>query len=282
MALDALGLIGFGNIARTLVGVLEEALPGPLGTLAVLVRPDSSRETCRGVTAALAPGLCRSGSVHVSLDAFVGALGRGERALVVECAGHDAVRTLVPGTLAAGLETVVVSVGALGDEALRHRLRGAATTGRTRLVVPSGAIGALDVVAALRRSGIESVRYRGRKPPTAWRGTPAETVLDLSAIDAPTTFYEGSARDAVRDYPANANVAAALSLAGIGFDATSVTLIADPALACNVHEFDVRAAAGNVSLRIEGRPSPDNPKTSLPTVYSVAREVLNRVGPIVV
>ena len=282
MALDALGLIGFGNIARTLLGVLEEALPGPLGTLAVLVRPEASRETRRTVTAALGPVLCRSGSAHVSVDAFVEVLGRGGGALVVECAGHGAVRTLVPATLAAGLETVVVSVGALGDEALRRRLRGAAATGRTRLVVPSGAIGALDLVAALRRSGIESVRYRGRKPPAAWRGTPAEAALDLSALDAPTVFYEGDARAAVRDYPANANVAAALSLAGIGFDDTDVTLIADPSVDGNVHEFDVRAAAGNVSVRIEGRASPDNPKTSLPTVYSVAREVLNRIEPLVV
>ncbi len=89
-------------------------------------------------------------------------------------------------------------------------------------------------------------------------------------------FFEGSAREAALAYPRNANVAATLALAGIGFDATSVRLVADPGVTQNLHEYRVRAAAADYSITIAGHPSPENPKTSAATALSVAREVMNR------
>ena len=78
-------------------------------------------------------------------------------------------------------------------------------------------------------------------------------------------------------YPKNANVAATLALAGLGFEATRVEMVADPAVSQNIHEYRVTSGAADYAMRIEGKPSPDNPKTSLATVYSVAREVMNRM-----
>jgi aspartate dehydrogenase len=98
----------------------------------------------------------------------------------------------------------------------------------------------------------------------------------------PTTFFEGTAREAARDYPQNANVAATVALAGRGMDATRVRLVADPGIAYNLHEVSVRSSAAEFTIRLEGRPSPDNPKTSLTAGYSIAREVLNRILPVVV
>jgi aspartate dehydrogenase len=101
-------------------------------------------------------------------------------------------------------------------------------------------------------------------------------------LQEPAVFFEGSARQAAQQYPFNANVAATLALAGLGLDATQVRLVADPGLACNTHEFAVRSACGDFTVRLNGRASPDNAKTSLLTGYSVAREIINRAGTLVI
>jgi len=277
MALQTLALIGFGNIATQLVKSLAEHLPEPFVRIDVLIRPGSSSERIEAITS-----LCATISNQTRVHTTQASFQQCGAALVIECATHQAVADHLVGLLAMGYESIVTSVGALGDASLADRLLEAAEKGGTRLVVPSGAIGALDIVAALKHAGIESLSYRSRKPPATWCGTPAEAALDLGAVDVATAFYDGSARAAVLDYPKNANVAAALALAGIGFERTRVTLIADPDVAGNVHEFDVASVAGSVSVRIEGKASKDNPKTSLPTVYSLVREVMNRVGPLVI
>lgn len=253
-----LGLIGYGNIGQALLRVLEGEGAAP-ARLTLLVRPGA-----RDVPVGAAVVHDAAGLVAARPD------------LVIECAGQGAVSAHVPGCLQAGLDTVVASIGALADAALDEALRAAARAGGARLILPAGAVGAIDLLAALRPSGITAVRYTGRKPPLAWAGTPAEEMLDLAALSSPATFFTGSARDAARLYPKNANVAATLALAGAGFDRTEVALVADPTVSRNVHEVQVVAGAADFTIRIEGHPSPDNPKTSLATVYSLAREVLNR------
>lgn len=256
-----LGLIGFGAIARTLLDVLAAAGTTP-AAFTVLVRPGP------GADAAAARGLAcvpdAAGLIAARPD------------LVIECAGQGAVAAHVAPCLGAGIDTVVASIGALADEGLHEALLAAARTGGGRLILPAGAIGGIDLLAALRPSGIAQLLYTGRKPPAAWAGTPAAEALDLASLIAPTTIFEGDARTAALAYPRNANVAATLALAGPGFAATRVRLVADPGIARNVHEVSVRAGAADFDIRIEGHPSPDNPRTSLATVYSLAREVANR------
>ena len=99
---------------------------------------------------------------------------------------------------------------------------------------------------------------------------------DLDALAVETVIFSGNAREAAIQYSKNANVAATLALAGLGFEKTGVRLVADPGVSGNVHEYSVRSAAAEFTVRIEGKPSPDNPKTSVTTVYSVAREIFNR------
>lgn len=258
-----LGLIGYGAIGRELLALLarERALPD---RLTVLARPGSGAR----VQAALAG---RGAVVECAV-----ALADSRPDLVVEAAGHGAVAAHLPDLLGAGVTCVLASVGAQADAVLAARLEAAAQAGGARLVVSPGAIGGVDLLTALRPSGIEAVRYTGRKPPLAWAGSPAEAVLDLSGLDAAATFYSGTAREAARDYPKNANVAATVALAGAGFDATQVALVADPGVTRNIHEISVRAGAGAFDIRIEGVASPDNPRTSLATVHALAREVMNR------
>lgn len=268
-----LGIIGFGNIARALVVTLHREA---IGVRRVTVL--SSRATDAATRARLAAECPFETRMVDSADGLIGA----KPDLVVECCGHAAVRAHGTAVLRAGIETVVVSVGALADDALHAELCAAARAGGTRFVLPAGAIGGIDLLAALRPSGIARVAYTGRKPPTAWAGTPAEDLLDLASLDVEAVFFAGTAREAATLYPKNANVAATLALAGVGWEATEVRLIADPAVSRNLHEYTVTAGAAEYAMRIEGVPSPDNPKTSLATVYSVAREVRNRLGVIAI
>lgn len=258
-----IGLIGYGNMGGALARLLD-ADPDTSGTvLRVLVREGRS-------------------TPHDTVHDIASLLADPAPDLVIECAGHDAVTTFCAATLERGIDMVVASIGALADDRLRARLAGIATRSGARLILPAGAIGGLDLLSALRPAGITEVIYEGRKPPAAWKGSPAEAAADLDRLSTALTFFEGSARDAARAYPRNANVAAAVALAGIGFDRTRARLIADPAAPGNMHGYSVRAAAANYRIDITGIPSAHMPRTSAATVLSLFREVRNRLGPIAI
>ncbi len=200
--------------------------------------------------------------------------------LVVEAAGHAAVAAYGPAILRAGHDLLLVSVGVLSNPALHDELLEAAQASGRQLMLPSGALAGLDYLQAARLAGLSRVCLRSSKPPLAWRGTPAETLLDLAAIREPTVFFRGTAREAARDYPKNANVAATLALCTLGMEATTVELVADPTLQGNVHEIEASGTAGDMRLTLRNTASPDNPKTSLVTPYSVMRSILARCAPL--
>ena len=249
--------IGFGAIAQSLAAALATG-PGAL-RLAGALLPE-------GRAAKVPAGMTRWTDVASLIAA--------KPDLVVECATHAAVRETVPPLLAAGIDVVIVSIGALGDPATVARLQDAACRGGARATAVSGAIGGLDVLRSAALAGLDSVTYVGRKPPAAWTGTPAEKLLDLAALAEATTFYEGSAVEAARDYPKNTNVTAAVALAGVGFEKTRVRLIADPAAPGNTHELEARGAFGDFRIVLNNKPLPTNPRTSWLAALSVEQAVL--------
>ncbi len=202
--------------------------------------------------------------------------------LAVDCAGHPALRQHGEAVLAGGTDLVSVSSGALADADLCGRLEAAARQGGAQLRIVSGAIGALDALSAGSVGVLAKVTYRGRKPPRGWRGSAAESKLDLDTLSEPAVHFRGSARNAALEYPKNANVAASVALAGIGFDDTTVELIADPNAKRNVHEIVAEGDFGRFEFKIEGRSLPDNPRSSAVTAMSVVRAILDPGSAIVI
>ena len=200
--------------------------------------------------------------------------------LLIDCAGHEGLAAHGASALARGIDVLTLSLGALADDDLAKTLTQAAGRGGGRLHLASGAIGALDALRAARVGGLTKVSYTGRKPPAGWLGSPAEDVLDLSEVTQATPHFEGSARDAALRYPKNANVAAAVALAGIGFDDTDVALIADPQATGNTHEITAQGAFGRSFFQITGNSLPDNPRSSALAAMSAVAAIMQTQSPI--
>ncbi|WP_425043377.1 aspartate dehydrogenase [Primorskyibacter sp. S87] len=260
-----LGLIGNGAIARYVMGALEDT-GHEIGSL--LLRPERVAE------------LAAEGSSIPSMVSSVSAIP-SDLDLIVECAGHQALRQYGAEILRRGLNLVTVSIGALADRDLEDELTRAAQDGGARLLLASGAIGALDALRSAKVGDLARVRYVGRKPPHGWLGSPAESHLDLNNIGPEAqTHYAGSARRAALEYPKNANVSAAVALAGLGFDQTEVELIADPSISENIHEIHAEGEFGAFSFRISGRALSDNPRSSALAAMSVVSRVAQEAQPI--
>lgn len=261
-----IALIGCGAIGTALLELVREDAGL---TVAAVVVSDTARSRAAATRLAPAAQLLQAVPPQ-SID------------LVVEAAGHVAIEQHVLPALARGVPAIVASVGALSTPGLAERLEAAARQGQTQVQLIAGAIGAIDALAAARVGGLEQVRYTGRKPPRAWQGTPAEQGRDLAALTAETVIFDGSAREAATLYPKNANVAATVALAGLGLDRTQVRLIADPAVAENVHQVEAAGAFGRFELTMRNQPLVANPKTSALTVFSAVRALRGWTAPLVI
>ena len=245
---------GFGAIGRVVAEHLDRGIDG-LTLVAV-----SARDTARA--AAAMAGFARP--VPVLPLARLG----DEADIVVECAPAALLRELAEPALAHGRMVMVLSCGALLDQ---FDLVDLAQKHGGRILVPSGALLGLDAVVAAAQGGIERVHMVTRKPPQGLAGAPylEENAIDVVGLSEPKRVFAGTAREAARGFPANVNVAAALALAGIGPDRTTIEIWADPTVTRNVHRIEVDAEAARFSMQIENVPTQENPRTGRLTALSV-------------
>jgi len=252
------GLLGGGTIARL---ILEHIGRGELSGIEVVALAGRSASS-RAEALAREHGVAFVNSVESLLEIHPD--------LVVEAASHEAVRDYCASLLEGGVSVIVLSGGALADDALRLTLERAAELSGAMLYVPSGGIGGLDALKAACVAGVDQVRITVMKPPPAWKNIPYVDKLgiDLDHLAEARTLYEGPARAGVPLFPANVNIAAVLSMAGAGFDRTQLKVVADPALTYNTHLIEIRGQTGNISVKLENVPAPENPKTAWLACYS--------------
>lgn len=258
-------MIGYGAMGKEVHRLLPEGL-----SLDWLVVPDGRSES----------GAASGGKCPMICNRISDCSGRPD--LVVECAGQDGVREHAEQVLRAGFDLAIISVGALAEAALYQRLETAARESGSRMILLSGAIAGTDGLAAAREGGLDEVTYESVKAPRSWKGSPAETMIDLDTVAERTAFFEGTAREAARQFPANANVAATVGFAGTGLDNTRVRLTVDPDTQTNTHRIHARGRFGAFSIELNGKPLESNPKTSTLAALSVVRACRQLVDPIII
>jgi aspartate dehydrogenase len=246
-------MIGVGSIGRYLIEAVQAGLAGQARIIGIAGGPKSRARL--GELASIVGCPWTTNPLELL----------GEKPdLVVEAASQNAVRQYAVAVLEAGADLLIMSVGALADRALMARITDTAERHGRRVHLPAGAIGGLDVLRAAALDRLDEVTLVTSKPPRALAGAPFfEThPVDLGALTERTVIFEGAAAEAVRLFPANVNVAAVLSLAGIGPERTRMQVVADPTLDRNVHEVFARGSFGELHLRLANVPSPTNPKSS--------------------
>jgi aspartate dehydrogenase len=258
---------GFGAIGRAVAERLDRGVEGL--TLAAV----SARDIARAEAAVA--GFARP--VPVLPLAKLGEVAD----IVVECAPAALLRELAEPALGHGRQVMVLSCGALLDN---FDLVDLARRQGGRILVPSGALLGLDAVVAAAEGKICSIHMITRKPPLGLSGAPylEQNAIDVSGLSEPKRIFTGTAREAARGFPANVNVAAALALAGIGPDHTTIEIWADPTVTRNVHRIEVEADAARFSLQIENVPSAENPRTGRLTALSVIAALKKLTSPLAV
>ena len=196
--------------------------------------------------------------------------------IVVEAASQDAVKDVGLSILQNKRDLMIMSVGALLDESIYDILSDACQDFQRTIYLPSGAIAGLDGIKSVKNE-LDSVSITTTKHPRSLKGAKffKNSSIDIDSIDSSTVIFEGMAREAVSLFPANINVAALLSLSGIGSEKTIVRIIADPNTNKNTHHIEASGKFGKMTFTIENFPDPSNPKTSRLAILS-AIETLRR------
>jgi aspartate dehydrogenase len=259
---------GFGAIGKVLAEALDRGIDG-LRLAAV-----SARDAVRAEAA-------MAGFAHKVPVLPLGRLWE-DADIVVECAPAAHLRDIAEPALVQGRSLVVLSCGGLLDNLDLVKL---ARRHGGRILVPTGALLGLDAVqAAAVDDGIRSVHMITKKPPGGLEGAPylVEHGVGVTGLNAAKLVFKGNAREAARGFPANVNVAAALALAGIGPDRTTIEIWADPAIDRNTHRIEVDADAARFSMQIENVPSAENPRTGRITPLSVIALLRKLASPLAI
>ncbi len=260
-----IGIAGLGAIGGVLVEHLMDGVDGLTLKVVSVGNEDKARRRLERLAAP--PAIVSPEELAVLAD------------VVVECAPATVFDEIALPAIEAGRIFVPVSVGALLD---RPGLIDRARETGARIVAPTGALLGLDAVRAASEGRIDSVKMVTRKPPGALEGAPfleGKNIV-LTGLTEPLRLYAGPAREAVKGFPANVNVAAALSLAGIGPDRTELEIWADPGVTRNTHRITVESDSARFEMMIENIPTTENPRTGRITALSVLATLRGLASPL--
>ena len=259
------GLAGLGAVCLPVARKLEAGIDGLVLTAVAARDADKARRHLPRLGQGIRLGA--PGDLHQDCD------------IVVEGLPPSQFRAVAEPTLRAGRIFMPLSVGQL----LEHGdLVALAKQSGGRILVPTGALLGLDAVRAAAEGTIHKVTMTTRKPPAGLEGAPylIANKIDLKGLTAPLRVFAGTAREGARGFPANVNVAAALSLAGIGPDLTRLEIWADPGIERNMHRIEVEADCARFTLEIAGVPSTENPRTGKITALSTIAALRGLVSPL--
>jgi aspartate dehydrogenase len=266
MSQTRVAIAGLGAIGRVLARRLTDGIPGV--SLACIAARDEAK--------------ARTWLDEQKIDCPIVPLEKFPQHadLAIECAPAALLDQICRPMLQAGKSVMVLSCGALLP---RPELIELAKANGGRILVPTGALLGLDAVAASAEGTIHSVRMTTRKPPIGLVGAPhlVKNNISVEGLNAAKLVFSGTAREAAAGFPANVNVAAALSLAGIGPDRTMIDIWADPAVERNCHSIEVDSDSARFTLSIENIPS-ENPKTGKNVALSVIAALRKLHAPLAV
>ncbi|MBM4237158.1 MAG: aspartate dehydrogenase [Euryarchaeota archaeon] len=257
-------IIGCGSIGTTLAKAVDE-----MPEIERIYITDKSK-VCAGH---LVEKLHKVSYVDNSDESLTGIVGDID--LVVEAASQEAAKHFVPFFLDKGVDLMMMSVGSLADDDFRKRCFDLAKSRGCRLLVPSGAVTGTDGLHSASAGTIDEVLLITTKGPKSLRTIPflKEKGIDVNRLSEPTIVFEGSAREAASIFPRNMNVAATLSLLGVGFDKTKIRIVCDPKGERNTHRIVVRGPFGEMSSTTNNVQFPKNPSTSYLAALSVVAAI---------
>ncbi len=261
--MTTIGIVGCGTLGKSLLrAAAEKRLPVPIAGVT-----SRTVETARAFLATLPDP-----PPYLELDALI------EKAdLIVEAAGGPVVADLARRTFAAGKDLLVISMGALLDHPELIEL---AREKKCRLILPSGAIAGLDGIKSACEGEVAHVTITTRKPPESLAGAPflAEHGISLEGLTEEKELFSGPVREAIRGFPANVNVAACVSMAGLGPDRTTIRILAVPGLKRNSHTIEVEGEFGSLTVNIANALT-ENPSTGRLTAMSIIRTIKDSLDP---
>lgn len=255
-----IGLVGLGTIGKQVAYAIRDGRAGSAELIAILEADASKVSDARDEQLA--------GIITANADEFFAA----DTEVIVEAAGHAALKLCAERALRSGRDLLAVSAGAFADREFLSSVKRAAEECKRRVAIPSGSLAALDAISSGAIGEIDEVTLVARKPPAAFKGTIAEEVA-LQVVDKPVCLYDGFAREAAELFPQNVNVVASLSLAGVGFDRTTIKMYADPTITHNTFELYARGDFGEVKVELKNIPYPENPKTGHLVVMSLIKAI---------
>lgn len=189
--------------------------------------------------------------------------------IVIEAASQAAAKNFSKRIVEYKKDLLLMSVGAIADELFLSQLLSVVSQNGNHIYIPSGAIAGIDAIKSVKGM-LDSVTLTTTKNPKALAGAPFfnSDPTRLNSMKKKTLIYQGTAADALNKFPANINVAAVLSLAGIGIQETIVKIVADPHITVNQHQIEAAGTFGEIAITVRSIPTPNNPKTSLLAVLS--------------